>query len=44
VARIASGSIKIARAWKDELAVEVVEMIERVLADSPMKHWWEGRS
>jgi hypothetical protein len=44
VTKIASGSRKIARAWKDELAPEVVEIVERVLADSPMTRWWEGRS
>ena len=43
VARIARGSKKIARAWKDELEPSVVETIERVLDDSPMSPWWDGR-
>ncbi len=43
VGRIASGSKKIARAWKDELEPSVVDVIERVLGDSPMRSWWDGR-
>ena len=43
VSRIARGSRKIARAWKDELEASVVEVIERVLDDSPMSRWWDGR-
>ena len=41
VTSISSKSRKIAAAWKDELDVDVVAIIERVLADSPLAAWWE---
>jgi sulfotransferase family protein len=41
VSTIASGAEKIARAWKDELAPEMIALVEKVLAGSPMERWWD---
>lgn len=38
---IARGAETIARAWKDELAPEMVALVEKVLAGSPMERWWD---
>ena len=42
VTGIARGSEQIARAWKDELEPELVTLVERVLAESPMASWWDA--
>ncbi|MFT5289285.1 MAG: hypothetical protein ACI8QS_002348 [Planctomycetota bacterium] len=40
VSEVGRGSAKIAGAWRDELEPEVVEVVERVTADSPALTWW----
>lgn len=40
VRSIATGAERIARAWKDELAPELVTLVEKVLDGSPMEAWW----
>lgn len=40
VRSISRGAEKIARAWRDELEPEMVTLVEKVLAGSPMERWW----
>ena len=44
VARIATGSQQIARAWKDELDPEVVATVEKVLDGSSLSDLWDART
>ncbi|MHC4380527.1 MAG: sulfotransferase [Planctomycetota bacterium] len=42
IAASASGSAAIAARWKEKLEPRQVELVERVMAQSSMKHLWDG--